>query len=532
MILRKVYENWGENEELAHPPRKGQGESTMDDQNRNNDDWYRYQYRSDQPESRRPESDPAGSGGWTGNDAAGGSQSDTRPSYGYSSLPGRSLVTGSSAYGGQTDNPYGDKPQTRPFTVSGVRYWEAKPARRRSFRSVFAAFLAGVIVMGGLMFAADRYDWFTSPAAGPLQSPEIRNDVRPVVDSSGSSGNSAVGDVVRPNNIAEIFEKANPAVVKIVTYTKTTSRSLNPFLEDFWYFFEDYFGGQDNGGSLRETGMGSGFFFDSNGYILTNQHVIGKADEVQVQVIGYQEPFKAQVLGTSYELDLAVLKIEGKDFPTLPLGDSDEMKIGDWVIAIGNPYGFDHTLTVGVISAKERPIPINDGGRIRQYENLLQTDASINPGNSGGPLLNLKGEVIGMNTAVSAQAQGIGFAIPTSTILEVLDQLKNNEQPPAPFIGVNLLNLTPELAERLGLEGTEGSLVQGVLYGSPAYEADIRQYDVITGMDGQTYKTREDLMKAIQSRKVGDTVTLHIIRAGKKIDVQVKIGDRNEYENR
>jgi len=137
-----------------------------------------------------------------------------------------------------------------------------------------------------------------------------------------------------------------------------------------------------------------------------------------------------------------------------------------------------------------------------------------------------------MNTAVSAQAQGIGFAIPTSTILEVLDQLKNNEQPPAPFIGVNLINLTPQLAERLGLEGTEGSLVQGVLYGSPAYEADIRQYDVITGMDGQTYKTREDLMKAIQGRKVGDTVTLHIIRAGKKIDLQVKIGDRNKYENR
>jgi S1-C subfamily serine protease len=495
----------------------------MDDQNRNSDDWYRYQYRSDQPESRRPESEPAGSGGsggWTGSDAAG-------------SLPGRSFVTGSSAYGGQTDGPYRERPQTRPFTVSGgARYWEANPPRRRSFRSVFASFLAGVIVMGALMFAADRYDWFTSPAAGPLQSPEIRSDVRPAADSSGGSKSSVVGDVVRPNNIAEIFEKANPAVVKIVTYTKPTNRSFNPFLDDFWYFFEDYFGGQDNDGSLRETGMGSGFFFDSNGYILTNEHVINGADEIQVQVIGYQEPFKATLLGFSYELDLAVLKIEGKDFPTLPLGDSDKMKIGDWVIAIGNPYGFDHTLTVGVISAKERPIPINDGGRIRQYENLLQTDASINPGNSGGPLLNLSGEVIGMNTAVSAQAQGIGFAIPTSTILEVLDQLKNNEKPPAPFIGVNLINLTPQLAERLGLEGTQGVLVQGVLYGSPAYEADIRQYDVITGIDGNSYKTSDEILKAIQSHKVGDIVTLHIIRAGKKIDVQVKIGDRNKYENR
>ncbi|HEY8529696.1 MAG TPA: trypsin-like peptidase domain-containing protein [Paenibacillaceae bacterium] len=485
----------------------------MDDQNRKPDDWYTWQYRSDQTESR----------------------SDAQPSFSPASVPGRSLVTSGTSSGGGADDPYRERPQTRPFTVSGgVRYWEPAPARRGGglFRTIFASFLAGAILVGGLMFAADHFNWFTSQTAGPSQTTEGRNDVRPVVDSSGGSGSALVEDVVRPNTIAEIFEKANPAVVKIVTYTRTTSRPLNPFLDDFWFFFEDYFGGQDNGGSLRETGMGSGFFFDSNGYILTNQHVISGADEIQVQVIGYQEPFKAQLLGSSYELDLAVLKIEGKNFPTLPLGDSDKMKIGDWVIAIGNPYGFDHTLTVGVISAKERPIPINDGGRIRQYENLLQTDASINPGNSGGPLLNLNGEVIGINTAVSAQAQGIGFAIPTSTILEVLEQLKNNEQPPAPFIGVNLMNLTPELAERLGLEGTEGALVQGVLYGSPAYEADIRQYDVITGMDGKTYKTREELIKAIQSRKVGETVTLHIIRAGKKIDVQVKIGDRNEYERR
>ncbi|OUM98019.1 MAG: hypothetical protein BAA02_08465 [Paenibacillaceae bacterium ZCTH02-B3] len=481
----------------------------MEDQNRKPDDWYTWQYRSDQTESR----------------------SDARPSSSTTSVPGRSLVTGGLSSGGGMDDPYRERPQPRPFTVSGgVRYWEPAPARRGggSFRTVFFSFLAGVILVGGLMFAADHFNWFTDRTAGPSQAAEPRNDVRPAASPSGGSGSAMVDDVVRPNTIAEIFEKANPAVVKIVTYTRSASRSFDPF--DFWYFWEEYFGGQDNG--LRETGMGSGFFFDSSGYILTNQHVISGADEVQVQVIGYQEPFKAQVLGTSYELDLAVLKIEGKDFPTLPLGDSDKMKIGDWVIAIGNPYGFDHTLTVGVISAKERPIPINDGGRIRQYENLLQTDASINPGNSGGPLLNLNGEVIGINTAVSAQAQGIGFAIPTSTILEVLDQLKNNEQPPAPFIGVNLVNLTPQLAERLGLEGTEGALVQGVLYGSPAYEADIRQYDVITGMDGKSYKTSDELVKAIQSRKVGDTVTLHIIRAGKKIDLQVKIGDRNKYENR
>src|SRR5690606_19984497 len=190
---------------------------------------------------------------------------------------------------------------------------------------------------------------------------------------------------------------------------------------------------------LEQTGMGTGFFFDESGYILTNQHVIGEATEIRVIVEGYDEPFIAELLGSSFDLDLAVLKLnEDIKFPTLELGSSEDVNIGDWVVAIGNPYGFDHTLTVGVISAKERPINIFDESGERNYKNLLQTDASINPGNSGGPLINLNGQVIGINTAVSSQAQGIGFAIPTSTITEVLDYLKNNEQIPAqpvPFIG-------------------------------------------------------------------------------------------------
>ena len=167
--------------------------------------------------------------------------------------------------------------------------------------------------------------------------------------------------------------------------------------------------------------MGTGFIFEKTGYILTNEHVVDGADEIQVTVEGYDKPFTAKLLGNSYELDLAVLKIEGtKDFPILPLGKADDVNVGDWVVAIGNPYGFDHTVTVGVLSAKERPISIPDEKGTREYKHLLQTDASINPGNSGGPLLNLNGEVIGINTAVSSQAQGIGFAIPTSTISSVL----------------------------------------------------------------------------------------------------------------
>jgi S1-C subfamily serine protease len=207
--------------------------------------------------------------------------------------------------------------------------------------------------------------------------------------------------------------------------------------------------------------------------------------------------------------------------------------MGDWVIAIGNPYGFDHTITVGVLSSNEREISITDSSGTRNYQHLLQTDASINPGNSGGPLLNLNGEVIGINTAVSAQAQGIGFAIPSSTILEVLDHLKNNREipkKPVPFIGASLQTLTPEFAERLGIKGTEGSVVVSVIYGSPAYKADLRAYDVITGMDGVPYKTNTDLIAAIQKKNVGDKIVLNVIRNGEKIDLTVTIGDRNEFE--
>lgn len=498
----------------------------MDDQNRKSEEWYSYHYRSERTDAGRT-SDMADARDAGGSLAGGDSRPPSASAYAYRSYGAETPGYGDGgAAGGTGASPATGVPR-RPFTVSGnVRYWEV-PARRRPLGAMFASFLAGVLLVGGLMFAADHYNWFTKAAADAGSAAPGGASAHQVAHSAASDE----PDVVRPNNIAQIFEKANPAVVKIETYTKSRARTFNPFTDDpfYWFFFGDEEREQGDG-ELRKNGEGSGFFFDPDGYILTNQHVIDGADEIQVKVIGYNEPFKAKLLGSSYDLDLAVLKIEGRNFPTLPLGDSDKMDIGDWVLAIGNPYGFDHTLTVGVISAKERPIPISDGRQVRQYENLLQTDASINPGNSGGPLLNLQGEVIGINTAVSTQAQGIGFAIPSNTIKEVLEQLKNNEQPPAPFIGAMLMDLTPELAKRLGLEGTEGSLVQGVIYGSPAYEGDLRQYDVITGMDGKTYKTKEELIKAIQSHKVGDKVTLHVIRGGKKIDIQVEIGDRNKFE--
>ncbi|WP_245946813.1 S1C family serine protease [Paenibacillus cellulosilyticus] len=423
--------------------------------------------------------------------------------------------------------------------------WKMKEKRRGRMRGILAAYLAGVITIGALMYAADTNNWFTNNGSAALGGSSGS-----AVTASASADNSGAGvsnaaDVVRPNNIAKIFEQASPAVVKIETYVKQQQRSSstgNGMFDDpfFRQFFGDDSQGQSNNqqddssqSELTPAGIGTGFFFDESGYILTNQHVIADSDEIQVTVQGYDKPFTAKLLGSSYDLDLAVLKVEGTQaFPTLALGSSDDINIGDWVVAIGNPYGFDHTVTTGILSAKERPIDIQDDNGTRNYKHLLQTDASINPGNSGGPLLNLQGEVVGINTAVSSQAQGIGFAIPTSTIKEVVDSLKNNQEipkAPVPFIGIELANLTAQYAKQLGLDTTDGVLVTGVYYKSPAYLADVRQYDVITGVDGKSYATSDKLVEVIQSHAVGDKVVLNVIRDGKKIELTVTIGDKNQF---
>ncbi|EFM10033.1 HtrA2 peptidase [Paenibacillus curdlanolyticus YK9] len=444
------------------------------------------------------------------------------------------------------ENVIVSSPQLRSLApVAATRNgWQVKEKRKSPLRAVFIAFLAGVLSVGGLMYAADSNNWFTGKES-LAASGTVQTGTNVSSDGSGA-GVSNAADVVRPNNIAKIFEQASPAVVKVETYVKQQQRASNgggmfddPF---FRQFFGDDTPNGGNGndqqqnqsqGQLTPAGIGTGFFFDQSGYILTNQHVVADSDEIQVTVQGYDKPFTAKLLGSSYELDLAVLKVEGaKPFPTLALGSSDGINIGDWVIAIGNPYGFDHTVTIGVLSAKERPIDIPDENGTRQYKHLLQTDASINPGNSGGPLLNLKGEVVGINTAVSSQAQGIGFAIPTSTIQEVLESLKNNKEipkAPVPFIGVELQNMTEEYAKQLGLSSTDGSLVRAVTFKSPAYLADVRQYDVITGADGTKYASYDKLVEAIQKHQVGDKIVLNVIRNGKNIDLTVEIGNRNDF---
>ncbi|WP_138754826.1 S1C family serine protease [Paenibacillus sinopodophylli] len=418
--------------------------------------------------------------------------------------------------------------------------WQVREKKRTSFRAIFASFLAGVILVGTLMYTADINNWFTNEQA-------VANNTQP----SGTGSTAAVGAgntggastvAARPDNIAQLFETASPAVVKIETYVNTAKRSTSGSMLDdsfFRQFFGDDYPGtaepetgtKQDDSQMQQSGIGTGFFFESTGYILTNQHVVGESDQIKVIVQGYDKPFTAELLGSSYDLDLAVLKVTGdKAFPTLPLGNSDNINIGDWVVAIGNPYGFDHTVTVGVLSAKERPIDIQDTQGERKYEHLLQTDASINPGNSGGPLLNVNGEVVGINTAVSSQAQGIGFAIPTSTIQEVLENLKNNTtipKPAVPYIGAELQDVTADIAKQLGMDSVEGSIVRNVYYNSPAYLAELQQFDVIVGIDGKKYANTQALIAAIQTKKVGDKVDLNIVRKGSAMNLQVQIGDKN-----
>lgn len=432
--------------------------------------------------------------------------------------------------------------------------WQFKPNKPKSqVKTIFLSFLAGMLVITVLMYTADRTNMFTPETAltsAAAESGETTN--------SGTTGStpSAV-PAVMPSGTADVqsvVAKAGPAVVKIETLAKQTSgssgRQSSPYYNDplYQYFFGNQYGDSgssgnssenegSNSGQLTPLGIGSGFIFDKSGYVLTNNHVVEGASVVQVTVEGTNKPYEAKVLGKNADLDLAVLKIEGKNnFPTVTLGDSDNAKVGEWMVAIGNPEGFEHSVTAGVLSAKERTITINSEstGKPTQYKHLIQTDASINPGNSGGPLLNLQGQVIGMNVAVSADAQGIGFAIPSNTILEVVDKLKNNQpipKEPVPFIGASLLNLSPEVAKELGTSLTEGSVIRDIIYKSPAYQADLRPYDVIIGANGTPYSTSQELIQFIQKQKVGTALTLNIERAGQKKDVQLKIGNKNDFSS-
>lgn len=371
--------------------------------------------------------------------------------------------------------------------------------RRKLLFVALAAFLAGIMFTGGCYLTRDLF-------------PDKKNP---------GNGGSAVAESlpgVGPDAIADVVSAAGPAVVKISTLTDT-GEEKNPFFND--PFFRQFFGSAPR--QRQSEGLGSGFITSKDGYILTNEHVIEGASKIAVTVAGFDKDFTAKVVGADFDLDLALLKIDaGADLPFLNLGNSDQIRVGNWVIAIGNPYGLDHTVTTGVISAKGRPITVQD----RRYENLLQTDASINPGNSGGPLLNMRGEVIGINTAINAQAQGIGFAIPASTVLRVLQDMRNSENVIRPWIGVQVRPVDQETARYLGLDRAEGALVAEIIRGGPAEKAGLKQWDVIVELNGAAVKNADDLVNAVRGMQPGQTVEALVMRRHQVYPISITIAEK------
>ena len=309
-----------------------------------------------------------------------------------------------------------------------------------------------------------------------------------------------------PDTIPNMVERTSPAVVRI----DTTQQSSGGYYID--PFFQPFFGPELLPSQPQTShGMGSGFIVSGDGYILTNEHVVSGADTIEVTLAEHEQPYTATIIGSDKELDLAVLKIESdEELPKLSLGDFSNVRVGEWVVAIGNPYGLDHTVTVGVISATGRPITIQS----RQYKNLLQTDASINPGNSGGPLLNLNGEVVGINTAINYEAQGIGFAIPSSTVSEVLSDLMEKGGVDRPWLGVSLQNVTEQVARYLDLPDTNGALIRQVVENSPAQKCGLDVGDVIISYNGAAINTPEELTAAVRATEVGAKAEIGFIRGG------------------
>ncbi|MCF8061627.1 MAG: Do family serine endopeptidase [Deltaproteobacteria bacterium] len=380
----------------------------------------------------------------------------------------------------------------------------SKPVRKRPWRRTgLAAVAAGVLVTWLLAGSA-----FTSTDA-----PSLTEIPAPAVKSPSAGAQS----------LAPLAEALKPSVVNIrVTKVQKAGYGMPGLPEGSP--FEDFFGrffGQD-GAQPRERrvqGAGSGVIISRDGYILTNNHVVEEAREVLVTLDDGRE-LEAEIVGLDPKTDLAVLKIEGGEtLPGAAMGDSDGLRVGDYVMAIGNPFGLSHTVTSGIVSAKERVIGAGP------YDAFIQTDASINPGNSGGPLFNMQGEVVGINTAIIARGQGIGFAIPVNTAKELIPQLVAHGQVTRGYIGVHIQPVTRELAEALELKERKGALVADVLSGGPAEEAGVKRGDVIVSFNDRTVEKSHDLPALVAAAPVGDKASLEVLRDGKTHRLTVEVGE-------
>jgi serine protease Do len=335
----------------------------------------------------------------------------------------------------------------------------------------------------------------TLPWPAPAQAGQLWTD--------GSAGADRLRKVDTLPDFVELAAKLSPAVVNVSSQQNVSEGSESGESEPFQQFgapFEQF--------GPQSKSLGSGFVINKEGYILTNDHVVDNATEIVVSTHEGNE-FKARLIGSDSKTDVALIKVDAKrDWPVAPLGNSDDIKVGEWVMAIGNPFGFDHSVTAGIVSAKGRFIPGN-------YDDFIQTDASINPGNSGGPLIDLRGEVVGVNSAIytrTGASMGIGFAIPINLVKEEIAQLRNSGKVTRGWLGILVQKVTPDLADAMGLGEPQGALVADVLKEGPAKAAGIQRGDVIVAYDNQTVSDSQELPLLVARTPVGHTASVKILR--------------------
>jgi len=394
----------------------------------------------------------------------------------------------------------------------------SKPYRTNPFKKA-ATYLSLVLLGAGVTFSG-------SYLASRNQLPSAISSAQPAANALTGLIPSAEAVAPQDNNfVTNVVEKVGPAVVRInasrTVNTRLPDRSNNPM---FRQFFGNDFPNQPQ--ERVERGTGSGFIVSANGQILTNAHVVDGADTVNV-ILKDGRTFQGKVVGTDPLTDVAVVKIEANNLPTVPVGNSEQLKPGEWAIAIGNPLGLDNTVTTGIISATGRSsaqVGVSD-----KRVDFIQTDAAINPGNSGGPLLNASGQVIGMNTAIIQGAQGLGFAIPINTAQRIAQQLVSQGKVEHPYLGVEMVTLTPELKENinsnsntgLSVDEEEGVLIARVMPNSPAAKAGLRAGDVINKIDGQPVKQADDVQGAVEKSQVGKDLQLGLRRSQQDINLTI-----------
>jgi len=381
-------------------------------------------------------------------------------------------------------------------------------------------FRRGIVVAGSLGLVAALL------IAAPF------SDGSPATASAQPAATDASSGIEVARQLSTAFEsvadQSRPSVVSIISTgrvqreaVQSPFRGHNPFEEFFGNDFFDRFRAPDGGQRLRQ-GQGSGVIVTDDGYVLTNNHVVENADEVMVRLSDERE-YEADVVGTDPKTDLAVLKIDADDLTPARLGDSDELRVGEWVVAAGNPFGLTSSVTAGIVSAIGR-----SGVGITDYEDFIQTDAAINPGNSGGPLLDLDGDVVGINTAIltrSGGSMGVGFAIPANMARHVMDSLIENGHVVRGWLGVNIQALTPELAQSFGFDGTNGVLVADVNDGTPAARAGLRSGDIIVAYGGEPLSTMERFRTDVAATRPGTEVAVEIVRDGRERSLDVEIGE-------